>query len=532
LPRIKKKIDILNAERDNNRIKAEGSLEAFINLVHPRRMLGNVHRQVINWWTRPDAKTHQLLLLPRDHMKSALIAYRVAWELTRDPTLKILFISSTSNLATKQLKFIKDILTCDNYRLHWPDMINKEEAKREKWTEREISVDHPKRKAESVRDPSIFTAGLTTNIVGMHCDIAVLDDVVVVGNAYTSDGREKVKEQYGYLSSVEHAGSKEWVVGTRYHPLDLYADLIAMEIEQYDNDRNLVSTDSLFERNSDFGIPETVESVGNGSGEFLWPKQQRADGKWFGFDQQALDTKRAQYANKTHFRAQYYNDPHDVGSSVFKRELFQYYEPGWLVQRGGRFFFKEDKLNIVASVDFAFTVNKKSDWTAIVVVGVDGRGNYYILEIDRFQTKSPSEQIRRILKLHEKWGFRKIRAEVVAAQESIVTDLKESYIRPLGLALSVEDYRPGRWSGSKEERILAVLEPKYANRQIWHYPTGNCQILEDELLYANSAHDDVKDALASAVDFAMTMSPTMNLFTFKKDISNGLKFNARFGGVA
>ena len=464
-------------------------------------------------------------------MKSALIAYRVAWELTRDPTLRILFISSTSNLATKQLKFIKDILTCDNYRLHWPAMINREEAQREKWTEREISVDDPRRAAESVRDPSIFTAGLTTNIVGLHCDICVLDDVVVAGNAYTAEGREKTKDCYGLLSSVESVGAREWVVGTRYHPDDLYASLLELQIDQYDNTGNIIASTPLFERNSDFGISETVESIGDGTGEFLWPKQQRYDGKWFGFDREALDKKRSAYLNKTHFRAQYYNDPHDVGASVFKRDLFQYYEPGWLVCRDGKWFFREDKLNVFAAVDFAFTVNKKSDYTAIVVIGVDGRGNYYILEIDRFRTKSPSEQIKRILALHQKWGFRKIRAEVVAAQESIVTDLKESYIRPLGLALSVEDYRPGRWSGSKEERIMAVLEPKYANKQIWHYPTGNCQILEEELLYANPAHDDVKDALASVVSFASSLGPTLNLFSFKKDINQVFNYHTRFGGV-
>jgi phage terminase large subunit-like protein len=259
--------------------------------------------------------------------------------------------------------------------------------------------------------------------------------------------------------------------------------------------------------------------------------QQRSDGKWFGFDRTILDKKRSQYINKTHFRAQYYNDPHDVGTSVFKRDLFQYYEPGWLTHRNGRLFFKEDRLNVFAAVDFAFTVNKRSDWTAIVVVGVDGKSNYYILEIDRFQTKSPSEQIKRILALHQKWGFRKIRAEVVAAQASIVNDLKESYIRPLGLALSVEDYRPGRWSGSKEERIMAVLEPKYANKQIWHYPTGNCQILEEELLYANPAHDDVKDAAAAAIDFASSMGPTINTFSFQKDISSAFQYHGRFGGV-
>lgn len=515
---------------EEKRIAAEGDLLKFIQLVHPLRSLGNVHRDIIRWWTRPDAKSHQILLIPRDHMKSALIAFRVVWELTRDPALRILFISSTSNLATKQLKFIKDILTCDNYRLYWPEMVNRDDSKREKWTEREISVDHPIRKKESVRDPSIFTAGLTTNIVGLHCDICVLDDVVVTNNAYTEDGREKVKDQYGLLSSIESVGAREWVVGTRYHPADLYAQLLELSVEKYDGDGNVIEQIPLFERNNDFGIPETVESNGDGSGQFLWPKQQRVDGKWFGFDREALDKKRSQYLNRTHFRAQYYNDPHDVGASAFKRDQFQYYEPGWLVERDGRFFFRDDRLNVYAAVDFAFTINKKSDYTAIVVIGVDGKGNYYILEIDRFKTKSPSEQIKRILALHQKWGFRKIRAEVVAAQESIVTDLKESYIRPLGLALSVEDYRPSRWLGSKEERIMAVLEPKYANRQIWHYPTGNCQILEEELLYANPAHDDVKDALASVVDFASALGPTINLFTFKKDI-NAFQYHSRFGGV-
>src|SRR6266436_2673884 len=125
--------------KDQRRILAESSLEEFIKLVHPKRMLGNIHREVISWWTASNCKQHQLLLLPRDHMKSALVAYRCAWELTKDPTLRILYISSTSNLAVKQLKFIKDILTDSKYRTYWPEMVHQEEAKREKWTEREIA---------------------------------------------------------------------------------------------------------------------------------------------------------------------------------------------------------------------------------------------------------------------------------------------------------------------------------------------------------------------------------------------------------
>jgi hypothetical protein len=153
----KKKLSDREQQLLEHKVHAEASLEYFIQLIHPKRLLGNIHREVIQWWTRGDAKNHQLLLLPRDHGKSAMVAYRVAWELTRDPTLRVLYISSTSNLATKQLKFIKDIFTLDKYRLFWPEMVNKDEGMREKWTEREISLDHPRRKDEAIRDPSIFT---------------------------------------------------------------------------------------------------------------------------------------------------------------------------------------------------------------------------------------------------------------------------------------------------------------------------------------------------------------------------------------
>ena len=76
-------------------------------------------------------------------------------------------------------------------------------------------------------------------------------------------------------------------------------------------------------------------------------------------------------------------------------------------------------------------------------------------------------------------------------------------IKQHGLSLSVEEFRPNKHQGNKEERIAAVLEPRYDNLQIWHYRGGNVQTLEEELMSRNPPHDDVKDALASAVDMAV-----------------------------
>jgi hypothetical protein len=42
-------------------------------------------------------------------------------------------------------------------------------------------------------------------------------------------------------------------------------------------------------------LRRSVEENGDGTGEFLWPRQQRRDGKWFGFDAKILAKKRGQY---------------------------------------------------------------------------------------------------------------------------------------------------------------------------------------------------------------------------------------------
>lgn len=504
------------------RERAEADLEQFIRVVHPQRVLGQCHIDLIRWWTRKEGKSHQLVLLPRDHQKSAMIAYRVAWELTKNPTLRVLYISSTANLAIKQLNFIKQILSCPNYMKLWPEMLHKDEGKRTKWSETEICVDHPLRAAEAIRDPSIFTAGLTTNIVGMHCDITVMDDVVVGNSAYDELSREKIKDQVSYLASISGTEGQTWVVGTRYHELDLYSDMIQQKVEIFAKDGTIITSDPLYEL-----YERQVEDVGDGTGEYLWPRQQRSDGKWFGFNQEILARKRAQYTDPAKFRAQYYNDPNDITEGSIKKDWFQYYDKRNLSRQAGRWFYGNEKLNVFAAVDFAFSVNRKADFTAIVVVGVDRKNNFYVLDIERFKTKTISDYYEKILNLFLKWDFRKIRAETTVAQAVIVEDLKVNYIRPNGLALIIDDHRPTK---KKEERIEAILQPKYHNRQIFHYESPFTEALERELILTKPPHDDLKDALASAIEIAIAPS-FMGMGVQSKNIKKDNFYHPRFGGI-
>jgi hypothetical protein len=502
---------------------AEVSLETFIRLIAPKQLLGGVHIELLQWMTRQEARSHQLILLPRDHQKSRMIAYRVAWEITRKPWIRVMYISSTSGLAEKQLSLIKNILTSPIYQKYWPEMIHPEEGKREKWTLSEISVDHPRRKEEGVAEPTIFTGGLTTSLTGFHCDIAVLDDVVVQENAYSPEGRSKVESQYSLLASIEGADSQQWTVGTHYHPKDLYMTLKSKKVEMYGADGDLISEDPLYEV-----FERVVEDSGDGSGQYLWPRQQRQDGVWFGFDQNILARKKAQYLDKSQFRAQYYNDPNDVSESPIPRESFQYYDRKFLTRNNGVWYFNGKRLNVFAAIDFAYSLRQKADYTALVVIGIDGDKNIYLLDIERVKTDKISDYYDLIIRYHVKWDFRKLRAETTAAQKTIVRELKNSYLKPNGIALSIDEHSPTRHDGNKAERIHAVLQPRYQQGAIWHYVGGECQNLEEELVLKNPPHDDIKDALASSIEIAI---PPMGLGARIKERANVIYHN-RFGGVA
>jgi hypothetical protein len=304
------------------------------------------------------------------------------------------------------------------------------------------------------------------------------------------------------------------VVGTRYHPADIFKDLIDMAEFYYDATSGEDVEQPVF---------EVFERVVETNGEFLWPRQRRYDGKVFGFDEKVLARKKAKYLDVTQFYAQYYNNPNNSENAPISAAKFQYYDRSKLRNVSGSWYFGDELLLTYAAIDFAFSLAESADYTVILVVGVDSQGNIYILDIDRFRTNKVSEMFLRTERLYRKWGFKKLRAEVTAAQSLIVVQFKD-FMRTQGMSLAVDEHRP---TVNKLERIQAALEPRYANNTIWHYKGGNCQTLEEELVMEHPEHDDVKDTLAAVVDIAKA---PMKRKSNRGD--NIVPINSRFGGVA
>lgn len=506
---------------------AKQDLWTFARLVNPGYMYGDIHKKLFKWLEDyslygqgEGLSSNKLVMLPRAHLKSHIVATWTAWIITRHPEVTILYVSATAGLAETQLFAIQNILLSTTYQRYFPEYVNPQEGKRERWSSIRFSVDHPKRRAESIRDATVSTAGLTTNTTGWHADVIVADDLVVPENAYTEDGRESVAKKSSQFTSIRNAGGFTLACGTRYHPNDVYATWKEQEYDIFNEE------DEVIDRKKVWEIEEYPVEV---DGFFLWPRTIRpSDGKFFGFDRQVLSRIEAEYEDRTQFFAQYYNDPNDPTSNRISRDCFQYYDQRHIVNKLGSWYFKEKRLNVYASIDFAYALTKRADSSAIVVIGIDADGNIYILEIEVFKTDKIAGYYDKIAQLHSKWGFKKLRAETTAAQSIIVGDLKDRLMSE-GLPISIEEYRPSRKEGSKEERMASALEPRYEDMKVWHYRGGYTPMLEEQLVQARPKHDDIKDALASVVGIAVR--PRHNA-SVGSSSDRGVVFNKKFGGVS
>lgn len=509
------------------RTRALEDLNFFASLVNPGYVYGEVHREIYRWmqdytlFGRGSSLTYnKLIMLPRGHLKSHMVATWCAWVVARNPEVSILYISATAELAIIQLYDIKNILGGNIFQRYFPEYLHPQEGNRSKWSSEKIIIDHPYRMREGTRDATIATAGLTTVTTGWHADIIVADDLVVPENAYTEDGRASVSKKSSQFTSIRNAGGFTMACGTRYHPSDIYAEWKDQIYDVYDDDMMLVDRKPVW---------EFREFVVEENGLFIWPRTIRTDGKAFGFDRNILARINAEYSDKTQFYAQYYNNPNDPSSDRISRDKFQYYSPRLLKKDGSRWNYNGRRLNIYAAVDFAFSLSKGADYTAIVVIGIDADRNIYVLDIERFKTNKTIEYFEKIRDLHSKWRFNKLQAEVTVAQAVIVEAIKD-FVKRDGLSLSVVEFRPGKSEGRKEERIAAALEHLYDAQRVWHSEGGWTNILEEELVQARPAHDDIKDALASAVTIAV--APQRSSLSGIKDFLATTPAHSRFGGMS
>ncbi len=501
--------------RDELRLLAENDLHTFALLTNPGRVYGPIHREVFGWLQSNEF--NQLLLLPRSHMKSHCIAVWVTWWITKNPETTVLYVSATEKLALQQLYAIKGVLESDVYRRYWPDMIHPDEAKREKWSATEIKVDHPKRKELGVRDATCMSTSVGANTTGLHCDVLVLDDLVVPDNAYTVGGREAVSSSYSQFASIANPGAIIKACGTRYHPKDVYGDWMETMVEAFDENGGITGETAdwqVFER-----VVHDSESI------FLWPRvKDPKTGKWYGFNSQELAKIRSRYfkaGQRSQYYAQYFNNPNDEESQRVETAKFQYWSNKKLKQEGDRWYYAGEPLALSFGADFAYTTSSRSDFSAYAVVGTTPQNYKLILDLYQFKTAKYEDYFQELFRMHRKWVFRKGKVEVNSGANVIANYLKDR-IREEGLIVSLDIKNQ---STNKQERSAAILEPEYEMLSVLHPAGGFTNEYEEQLTQARPAHDDLRDAVTLAFEIAKPPGQRHQRHTPTSNVVVG-----RFGG--
>ena len=366
-----------------------------------------------------------------------------------------------------------------------------------------------------------MTCGLEKTITGKHCKRLILDDIVVPENN-TEIGRRDVNSWAAQAASIMSADSSMFVVGTRYHPKDAYQLMMDMAYDDPSENENREITTS--EVSMFTVMMDNVED----DGEFLWPRQQRTDGKYFGFNPTVLAKKRAVYESLgeiTQFYAQYYNDPNDKSTAPISHDLFKYYKKEEVEYVTGLWTVAGRPVWMFAAVDMAASTKDSADYTVITVGAIDEDGNRYVVDIDRFKSAKASEILARVRLAYERYMFKKLRIEAVSGFRLVAQDMADR-LTEMGIRIPIDLYIPPNSQG-KFARVNGILEPLYQSGAIYHYRGGNCQVLEDELVSVNPLHDDTKDSWAMCVD--LMVKPLQRR---QQQSTNVVRFNKRFGGLA
>ena len=478
----------------------EADLFEFAKYLNPNYCYGEIHETVFQWLQDESPDLNQLLLLPRAHLKSHCIAVWVCWIITKKPWTSIVYVSANEELAKVQVYAIKSMLTSDRYRKLWPEMLEQAESKREKWTENEISVDHPKRKEMGTRDYTLILKTIKSSNTGLHCEHLVFDDIVTDTNAYTEVGRKEVKNGVASFIGVKNPGATTKSVGTRYHPDDVYQAFIDGKRPLLNDEGEIIGEEDQWQV-----AHAVVEDSGRGNGIFLWPRvRSSTTGQWYGFDPRTLAVKKAEYGalgRSAQFWAQFYNEPNDPGNDRVK-EGMNYYNPTKLKKQGHSWYYDGKKLNIYAGMDIAFsddTGASKSDYTAIAVVGIDAEGFIFILDLIQYRTTTYSVHYDHIIKLYDKWHWKKIKIETNNAGKLVDKEIKK-LLRKNGRTMLIQSSAKTKHDGTKLERYSLILEPRYQSGYVLHYKGGYIDEYEDQLRKTRPRFDDLKDAVTDAME--------------------------------
>ncbi|MCX7767192.1 MAG: phage terminase large subunit, partial [Candidatus Sumerlaeia bacterium] len=152
----------------------------------------------------------------------------------------------------------------------------------------------------------------------------------------------------------------------------------------------------------------------------------------------------------------------------------------------------------------------RADLAAIATVGIDRYGYCYVLDM-WLQRATPTQQVKRIFELNERWNYHLFGIEANCFQALLLLPIEEERqrLKTVGRSNWRLPIEPVTHKQNKVSRI-ASLEPLITNGWLLfneRLPQVFFQQCRD---FPESSHDDALDALEGAVALARRHSPLLN----------------------
>jgi predicted phage terminase large subunit-like protein len=319
-------------------------------------------------------------------------------------------------------------------------------------------------RARNPREATVEAYGLVDGMpTSAHFDALIYDDVVTVDMVRSPEMIEKVTEAYELSVNLGARGGFTRMIGTRYHYADTYKSV--MDRGAY-IPRIHVGADPPEEEGE--ALLLTLEE---------WRKKRRDMGPYT-------------------FSAQMLQEPGADKAQGFQEAWLRYYN-----EKPAR-----EKLNVYLLVDPANEKKKKSDYTAMLVVGVGADENYYLL--DGFRDRlNLTERTRRLMDLHRQYKPNNVGYEKYGKDsdiEHIETEMERNAYR-----FEIQELGGQQAKNDRIRRLVPIFEqhrmwfPVSLNYTDYEKKTRDLvrEIREDEYKpFPIALHDDLMDCLARILD--------------------------------
>ena len=430
--------------------KCQGSFLDFVRAMWPEFITGK-HHEIITEKLERVAKgelKRLIVNMPPRHTKSEFASYLFpAWMIGRNPAMKIIQATHTTELAVGFGRKVKNLLEREDYQDIFSDS--------------RLSVDSKASgRWDTARGGMYYAVGVGSNLAGRGGDLIVIDDPHSEQTAMSSHGFEDAWDWYtgGPRQRLQPGGSIVLVM-TRWSEKDLTGQLIRAQARDKDADQWEVVE-----------LPAIMPS-----GKSCWPQY------WPLTDLEAVKAS----IPVSKWNAQYQQNPTGDETAILKREWWKLWEKE-----------KVPSLEyVIQSYDTAFSKRETADFSAITTWGVfypEEAGVPNLILLDSKKGRWDFPELKEVAyDLYQFWDPETVIIEAKATGLPLTHELRN-------MGIPVVNFTPSR-GNDKLSRVHSVA-PLFESGMIWAPDEQWAhELIEECAAFPNGEFDDLVDSTTQAL---------------------------------